>query len=269
MENFEAPTPLRVSRVKAVSLRLERQGAIRSIAGESFWHDKQLIQQMESLHSKAFDEESLQIFRKRIQASNGLHYRMDAHGNLLGFFLVTYSEIVINDQSLNTMFCGPMITDDHVKGTGLISVPLFVAAMQEAKRREVIPREVAQSKGTIVWGIGAVSTSIKGMYRYLHDVNPRPDGSYSDDSIPIVSELRGELLLSKTLSDGHPFFLKNFFKGRLVYRPDELTRIRTSFNNRRSAVFSLLGFDESQGDGILFIGKLPPDLSHPENSFPE
>jgi hypothetical protein len=254
------------SRVKTIALRLEREGSIRSIAGELFWNDERLIQQMEGLHSQAFHDDSLSIFRERIRASNGLHYRIDEYENLLGFFLVSYSGMTLSDRQVNTMFCGPMITDDRVKGTGLISVPLFVAAMQEAKRREIVPGNEEHRNETIVWGIGAVSTSLKGMYRYLHDVNPRPDGSYSDDSICVASALRKGLLPTEESSDGHPFFLKHFFKGRLVYRQDELARIRTSSNNRQSAVFSLLGFEESQGDGILFIGKLPPDLPSPDNA---
>jgi hypothetical protein len=210
--------------------------------------DARLLREMQSIIAPSYAD-SRDLLAKELQFCDTcfLTYDDDA---LVGFFLTRHYVIQRFGQTFSTVYLGLSAIAQHLKGTVAVRM-LYGACLADLSQADT-----SSFDGSFLWGTTANPTVFVAASRYLNEIQPNMDGTFTEASLGTLELLKEEFSewgWKTKSSQEHPFVLHGVASAR--YSSDE--RERMSRFSRRFTLFDELGIDESHGDRLIFVAQYP------------
>ena len=169
----------------------------------------------------------------------------DEHQALVGFMTWRHHRFTLpSGQTLAALYAGLGAIDAAWQGQGLGKQVIYAAI--EAGLAERAPADRA-----VVWSTTASPVGYLGLAkRFPKGFNPRPDGSYDAEALPLLEVLKPVLKTQPAHTDEHPFVLRGFSQKR--YAPltqNALSQVQVPLFTR---------IDERNGDRLLLLFDAQP-----------
>ncbi len=229
--------------------------AIKALRDATFRDDNRLFNQLLQLAAPSY-EDVLPLLRREWNRCDTLYLLHDENGCLAGFHLVARDSAEVEGRSFPLSYSGFSALRHDKKQSGLAGM-LYAICMADAMARQ----EADKGESVFIWGTTATPTVFLGVWESLADVNPRPDGSFSPESLPLALALRRRYGMLESEPE-HPFVLKGVARDTL-YAPSEVERLEDVCRRKGLQLFDVLGVDRTQGDRVLFFGRVPRDSHEP------
>ena len=172
---------------------------------------------------------------------------------LISFFMVTYELLPLSEsQEQPAALHLGLSAAQHTQVGASAVIRLYAQAIADAQRWEA-----RHNTRLIVWTITAAPMIYAVCAKYLSELEPRDDGSFTPAGSECALRIAG-WLGAKT--DSHPFVLKGYATNTR-YAPAERNRIAHTSRASRFGLFQTLSIDESTGDRLLMIARIPHE--HP------
>ena len=181
--------------------------------------------------------------------STKLYVVTDPDGQLESFFFVAWGELEVDRHLQAAVYLGLSATREGLKSSG---------SVRSLYRRFVEDAQVWEAKSgerLILWYTSATPSSCLAAEIIFAEAEPRPDGSFSEANLPILTSIRAGLRKPAAPGD-HPYVVRGCFSCRR-YSPTERQRIAAISEKTRFTLLSDLGVDETQGDRLLYICRVP------------
>lgn len=226
--------------------------AIEVIAGDDLRRNAWLRTELALLAAPSYDDASA-ILAREVDACSHLYIGRDDQGQLAGFFM-TGREDLSADHSLPSdlalVHVGWSACREDLKNSGA-TMALFERCIIDIQLWEQ-----ALGRRALLWSTTASPTIYLGVSRYLANVEPRCDGSYSSEGARYAHWLR-ERLGAPAAADGeHPFALQGIATATR-YSAAECMRVARVIERKQFGLFAQLGIDEAFEDRLLFIARTP------------
>ena len=187
-----------------------------------------------------------------IDHSDTLYLSRDESGELISLFLTALGSLEVGGRTVPALYTGLCATREDRKNSGRV-VKLINYCMYEA--REWQRRE---GRKLVVWGTTATPSVYLIIRKVFAEVQPRPDGSYSEGAAEIARGIRSRLGISLP-AGAHPFVFPKLVAG-VRYTISEARRISAVRAAKHFSLYEALGIEEAAGDRLLFVAGVPEVL---------
>jgi hypothetical protein len=184
-----------------------------------------------------------------------LYLLRDVRDGVLGFFLVAWETLAVEGRDVPALYTGLCAVRPDQKNAATF-VRLLKCCLLDAQQWERRHREKLT-----VWGTTATPSSFFAVRKAFANAQPRPDGTYSEESARLARAIRHRLGVSPN-AGAHPFVFPRLADG-VRYTEQERRRIRASCKAKGFFLFDQLGVDEARGDRLLFVAEVPAVLWRP------
>jgi hypothetical protein len=170
---------------------------------------------------------------------------------LIGFFMTGWSlsPFGIQKTDVPIAYVGLTVVANRQKGRG-IGTLLFKSFLTEGKHLQ------EKVGGThFFWFTTASPQFAKGWWNLTGDIAPTRSGEFDDQFREMLKHISGAFGMDRYASAEHPFLFRGCTKVR--YSEHEIQRLDRIFSERREHLFTKYDVDETRGDRLLFIGKIP------------
>lgn len=190
------------------------------------------------------------LIARELAHCNTLYLTRDAEGEVVCFFLVSWETLEIPEQGIiPALYLGLSAMRQGAKNSGYISL-LYSRCIAEA-----VDWEANAGERLILWGTTAIPVVYLAVNSFLSQTEPYPDGSYTTSGSQIANAIRYKL--GETPNNGHhPFALKGIASDTR-YSQQEIERIQQMCLMKKFTLFQELGINETNGDRLLFISRVP------------
>ncbi len=224
---------------------------IELIPGDELRRNAWLRTELALIAAPSYDDATA-ILAREVADCTHLYIGRDTAGLLAGFFM-TSRDYLTADQGLPLVHVGWSATRHDLKNSGA-TMALFERCIVDTQAWEK-----QLGRRALLWSTTASPTIYLGVSRFLADVEPRRDGSYSADGAHYAQLLRARLG-APALADGeHPFAVRAIATATR-YSPSERERIARVCDRKQFSLFDQLGIDESREDRLIFIARTPADI---------
>lgn len=232
--------------------------ALEVIRGAAFRDDESLFEELAELAAPGF-QNAVPLLKREWNRCDTLYLLYDESWYLAGFSLVNFAMLKIEGRHVPTLFSGLSALLPHRNQSERANF-LFAASLADAMDWE----EAEEGARLVIWGATATPTVYLEAWEALADVNPRPNGSYAPEAVPLARSLRCHYRGTESQSE-HPFVLRGVARDAL-YHPLEAERLEQICRLKELPLFGILGVDRAEGDRVLFAGHLPRDSDPPISS---
>lgn len=225
--------------------------AIEVIAGDDLRRNAWLRIELALLAAPSYDDASA-ILAREVAACTHLYIGRDGQGQLAGFFMTSRGDLSADHGlpwDLALVHVGWSACREDLKNSGA-TMALFERCMVDIQIWEQ-----ALGRRALLWSTTASPTIYLGVSRYLANVEPRCDGSYSSEGARCAHWLR-ERLGAPAAEGEHPFALRGI-AAATRYSAAECLRIARVVERKRFGLFIRLGIDEAREDRLIFIARTP------------
>jgi hypothetical protein len=223
------------------------------IRGGAFRDDERLRSEVAAIAADSFTD-TVSRLEREFQHCDTLYLFRDGSGQITCFFMVAWENLDVDGASRSALYTGLSATRPDLKGKGRI-IQLYNYCAYEAQQWEV-----RHGQRLTMWGMTATPSVYLAARRLFADTQPTDDGRYSDESGRVALAVRRRLGFP---DDGaHPFVIQGIAAG-VHYTEDEQRRIAQVSRAKRFTLFHRLGVDETRGDRLLFVGRIPDVLWRP------
>jgi hypothetical protein len=193
-------------------------------------------------------EDPTALLVRELQHCDTLYLGTDDEGRLACFYFVAWESLDVDGLARPAVYLGLSATRDDLKGRG------GALSVYACWLMELAAREQASETSFVLWGTTATPLVYMNAHAALTDLNPLPDGGYSDDAVRTARAIRAQLNIPE--EDGYPFLLKGVAVGTR-YSKVEAARIASVSSRRQFTLFDRLGVVEARGDRLLFVALSP------------
>ena len=205
-----------------------------------------LVTEMASLLAPSYVD-CTAVLARELDHCDRLYLARDVQGRLATFFLTAFEDVTVEGTVVPTAYLGLSAARPDLKNSGVVR-QLYEAFLIDAGKKEV-----ATCRQLVLWFTTATPSAYKAGQVLFADVEPAVDGSYRTTSVALAAALRYRL---HAATGAHPFVLKGI-ADRTRYSADEVERIRLVNQRHGFHLLADLGVEESQGDRLLVIAKVP------------
>ncbi|MHC4268848.1 MAG: hypothetical protein ACYSTS_10305 [Planctomycetota bacterium] len=185
------------------------------------------------------------IVDKELNICDTCYINEDKH-QILSFFMIANGEISIEGLRTPCIYLGLSGARNNVRGIRYV-ISLYSKCLSDMK-------SLANNLGKdiVLWGTTVNPMIFAMVSKYLPDLYPKKDGSYSDEAREICDIIKKEYRIGGEGSH-NPFVIKRIMEGI------EYSDIYLSITKKRDhGIFQLLNIEESSGDRLLFLSKILP-----------
>lgn len=212
--------------------------------------DKAKVMPLLAEVAKPSYQDSMAVLTRDMKHCNKLYLaRLEDDGTLLCFFMTAWNIFSIKNSKIPTIYMGLCTTSQQTKNTGIYRL-LFHAFITDARRWEQ-----QHSKSFLLWYTTASPSAFYGGNLLYANHEPTLDGKYTSDGAAMVEAICMQKKWSAHLGK-HPFVLHGIVP-ETRYSEQELARIQTLTNKKNFTLFSQLNIDETKGDRLLCICRIP------------
>lgn len=220
------------------------------IDGRSFMRDEDNLAELRELVAPSYD--GIPTALANDIGRYDRIYRLLQGRQTIAFFLVSFTEIGLGESRRPAIYLGLSAVRDTVKNGGLAR-QLFCRFTRDARAFEE-----ASKSPVVMFGTLATPSSYFAVCTQWTDVQPLPDGSFSESSRPIAK--MAAAWLGANSSPAHPFVLPCMAQ-ETRYSRDERERIARVTAKHNFRLLSSLGIDETRGDRLLVTCRVPPEMT--------
>lgn len=224
---------------------------IELISGEELRRNAWLRTELALIAAPSYDDATA-ILAREVADCTHLYIGRDPAGLLAGFF-ITSRDYLTADHGLPLVHVGWSATRHDLKNSGA-TMALFERCILDT---QVWEKQLGRN--ALLWSTTASPTIYLGVSRFLADVEPRRDGSYSSQGARYATLLRERLGAAAAADDEHPFAVRGIATGTR-YSAIERERIARVCDRKRFGLFDQLGIDETNADRLIFIARTPADI---------
>lgn len=231
------------------------QLAIEVISGDELRRNAWLRTELALLAAPSYDDASA-ILAREVAACSHLYIGRDGQGQLAGFFMTSREDLsAVHGLPLDLalVHVGWSACRNDLKNSGA-TMALF--------ERCIVDTQVWEHKlgrSALLWSTTASPTIYLGVSRYLANVEPRCDGSYSSDGARLAHWLRERLGAPAAAEGEHPFALRGIATSTR-YSCAERERIARIVERKQFGLFAQLDIDEAREDRLIFIARTPAQI---------
>jgi len=229
--------------------------AIDVISAAELRRNAWLRTELALLAAPSYDDASA-ILAREVASCTHLYIGRDDQGQLAGFVMTSREDLSADHGlplGLALVHVGWSACRDDLKNSG------STMALFERCIVDIQAWERAIGRRALLWSTTASPTIYLGVSRYLANVEPRCDGSYSCDGARFANWLR-QRLGARAAADGeHPFALPGIATATR-YSSAECQRIARVVERKQFALFVQLGIDETREDRLIFIARTPAHI---------
>lgn len=189
-------------------------------------------------------ENPIQLLKRAYQ-NNNIIYIAKQCGDIVGFYM-TGETLCDNGQKF--IYIGLSGVKESAKNAG-IGKKLYINHMEELSIRQH-----KEGKDIFCWATTASPSVLLAMTKIFEGVSPNQNGEYSQEArknLITISKAKGI-----TLNSSFPFLIKEL-ASETRYSIEEKYRISKYAKKRGFTLFDKIGLDESKGDRLIFIAKVP------------
>lgn len=227
--------------------------AIEVISGDELRRNAWLRTELALIAAPSYDDATA-ILAREVADCTHLYIGRDPAGLLAGFFM-TSRDYLTTDHGLPLVHVGWSATRHDLKNSGA-TMALFERCILDTQAWEK-----QLGRRALLWSTTASPTIYLGVSRFLADVEPRRDGTYSADGARFAALLRAKLGAAAPADGEHPFAVRGIATGTR-YSLSERERIARVSDRKQFSLFDDLGIDESRQDRLIFIARTPPDIGN-------
>jgi len=224
---------------------------IELITGDELRYNAWLRTELALIAAPSYDDATA-ILAREVADCTHLYIGRDTAGLLAGFFM-TSRDYLTADHGLPLVHVGWSATRHDLKNSGA-TMALFERCITDTQAWEK-----QLGRRALLWSTTASPTIYLGVSRFLAEVEPRRDGSYSADGARHAQLLRQRLGASAMAEGEHPFAVRGIATGTR-YSADERERIARVCDRKQFSLFEQLGIDETNEDRLIFIARTPADI---------
>lgn len=189
------------------------------------------------------------LLEREMDHCDTIYVAQDDDGELLAFYLVAWETVAWGRGGGRTcVYLGLSASRDDAKGRGFAR-RLYKRCLLDARRWEERHR-----REVLLWGTTATPLVYGLAARFLRDMEPRPDGGFSEAGAAAAHRLRAHANWPPPRGTEHPFVLRGVARDT-AYSARE--RGRLTHASRRCGLLDRLGVQEARGDRLLFIACVP------------
>ncbi len=225
--------------------------AIELVSGDELRRNAWLRTELALLAAPSYADATA-ILAREVAACTHLYLGRDRQNRLAGFFM-TGREYLDTDQGLPLVHVGWSACRADLKNSGA-TMALFERCIVDTQAWER-----TLGRHALLWSTTASPTIYLGVTRFLANVEPRFDGSYSSEGGRLVQLLRARLGAPASADGEHPFALRAVATATR-YSEAERARIAQIISRKRFGLFARLGIDEAREDRLIFIARTPVDI---------
>jgi steroid delta-isomerase-like uncharacterized protein len=163
--------------------------------------------------------------------------------------MVSWDTLEVDGRQVPTLNAGLTAARPDQKGNGA-SIRLYRHVVSEAQERERL-----QQCKLIVWGTLGSPIAYRIAREVFADLEPLPDGTYSEGAGQIARAVRRKLGFART-PGAHPFVFPRLVAG-VRFTEAERRRLADVCRAKSFSLFDRLGVDEARGDRLLFVAAVP------------
>ncbi len=229
--------------------------AIELITGDELRRNTWLRTELALLAAPSYDDATA-ILAREVANCTHLYIGRDQLGQLAGFFMTGREDLSAGPGlplGLALVHVGWSACRADLKNSGA-TMALFERCIVDTQLWER-----ALGRRALLWSTTASPTIYLGVSRYLANVEPRCDGSYSCDGARYAHWLRERLGVPVAAEGEHPFALRGIAKATR-YSAVECQRIARVVERKQFALFAQLGIDEAREDRLIFIARTPASI---------
>ncbi len=225
--------------------------AIERVSGDELRGNAWLRAELALLAAPSYDDATA-ILAREVADCTHLYIGRDPQGLLAGFFL-TSREMLAADDGLPIVHVGWTACRDDLKNSGA-TMALFQRCITDTQAWER-----TLGRRALLWSTTASPTIYLGVSRFLAEVEPRRDGSYSSEGERLVNLLRARIGAPAHADGEHPFAVRGIATATRYSTP-ERERIARICARKQFGLFTALDIDESREDRLIFIARTPADI---------
>jgi hypothetical protein len=223
---------------------------IEKIATQELLSDATLQLKIKNIVSPSY-EDSTTLLAREIKSCNEIYLAKDQNQQIHSFFMVGWSDLVVDNQQTPAVYLGLSATSAITKNTG------FVRLLFEKFFTEAYAWEEKNQQKLVLWHTTA-SSSIFHAFNLLLDYNePDKDGNYTDVCQRIALAICQKKGWLKNISRQHPFVLYGIAENTF-YSKEEFSRLEEICQKNNFTLFNQLNINERKGDRLLRISRLSP-----------
>ncbi|MBL0941234.1 MAG: hypothetical protein IBJ00_00660 [Alphaproteobacteria bacterium] len=222
--------------------------SFHTLKREEFIHNQALINELKQITLPSYKDPTAMMNRD-LNHCNKLYLAREADESLIAFFMVGWEPILFREQLISSVFLGLGVTRQDKKSTGLIRF-LFSRFIYDARKWEE-----RHPKKLLLWYTTATPSIFYIFNQMFSDNQPRADGSYDEEGKELALAIRNHMHWP-IYSGDHPFVIKGIAK-KTRYSTVERERIESIIKAKNFNLFKELEIDETQGDRMLRICRVP------------
>ncbi|MBL0941232.1 MAG: hypothetical protein IBJ00_00650 [Alphaproteobacteria bacterium] len=224
---------------------------IKSLERVEFADDQTLIQELQELTSPSYEDPSAMINRD-LNRCTKLYLLREKGGKLISFFMVGWEPLMFRGKSIQSVFLGLSATCQDKKNSGIV---------RTLYQRFILDAQTWQKKNSsklLLWYTTATPSVIHATNTIFVENEPYMDGSYSCEGKELALAIKEKMGWEAAGQGDHPFVLKRVAEATR-YSYQERERIRKILEKYHFRLFEQLGIDETHGDRLLRICRVPSD----------
>ncbi|KYQ94387.1 hypothetical protein DLAC_11597 [Tieghemostelium lacteum] len=220
---------------------------IQTLELKDFINNHFILQEIKDIIAPSYEDPS-SMLKRDLSHSNKLYIARERDGRLITFLMVGWENVLFKGQNIPTVYIGLSATRQDQKNTGIVRY-LYKRFLGDAQAWE----QVHQQR-LLLWYTTATPSAFH-VSNLMEESQPNIDGSYTEEGKKLILALRDHKKWPAFI-EGHPFIVKGIAE-KTRYSVLERERIKKIEEGKNFTLFTELGIDETQGDRMVCIGRVP------------
>jgi predicted GNAT family N-acyltransferase len=221
---------------------------ISRLEHEEFVNNQALIQELKEITAPSYEDPTAMI-KRDLSHCNKLYLGHNPDGKLVTFFMVGWEPILFKGKYIPSVFLGLSATCQDCKNSGIVRT-LYQRFVLDAQAWEE-----AHQQRLLLWYTTATPAVFHATNIIFSENEPYINGHYTNEGADYAIAIRHHMKWP-AFEGEHPFVVKGIAKNTR-YSALERARIEHIVKTKNFTLFAELGIDETQGDRMVRIGRIP------------
>jgi hypothetical protein len=217
-----------------------------TLDGQTLRNDITLMAKLYELAEPSYQDPTAVIQRESNCCTH--LYLLLRNNSISAFYLCAYELVRHQAKLIPMIYMGLCVSNQADKNSGL-----FYHLLNKMQQ-DGLAWQKEQEHDVLLWYTTATPSAYHAASQIFSDHMPRIDGSYSVETEEYAIAIRKHMGWS--IPQGHPLVLPGVAVGT-CYSEQELNRIAAICQRKNFSLFNNLGIDETKGDRLLGICRLP------------